>query len=39
MGCGAQCVVTVGISQMLEWCVDNLDTIFVSFNFILRLTN
>ena len=30
MECGVQCVVTDGISDMLELCVDNLDTVDVS---------
>ena len=30
MECGAQCVVTIGITKMLVLCVDNLGTMDVS---------
>ena len=36
MECGAQCVVTVGIPEMLGLCVDNLGTMDVSF-YLLQL--
>ena len=37
MGCGAQCVMIGGMTEMHRWCVDNWDMLEVSFNSTIRL--